>query len=328
MCAKKTLKNASLHRFITDSNNQLAFEIATKLSKCGQLDYTPLHFFGPSGCGKSHLVRAISEELKKQKVNVVHCFAKSFYLDYVFALKNRNYQKFREEYRNLDAFIIEDIDFLQKKKNTQQELLFIADEFISKNKILITCSQLHPKKLKNFQSALANRLSCGSFVPIHPVSQKTMQSYFARMAKNLHTHIEDDALECIGKNAVDRKLRQKIEKLLVLCSESKKGVSCDLIKKCLASSISQGVDKERIISAVREHYEIPDASIILRKDSPQMYKEARYVAMKLIKELLNVSNQNIAEYFGCGESSVRHAYKKAEKSEFYEKLKKLIGNDV
>ncbi|WP_372364685.1 DnaA ATPase domain-containing protein [Candidatus Uabimicrobium sp. HlEnr_7] len=311
-----------LRRFITDSNNKLAFEIANKLVKTSKADYTPLHIFGPKHTGKSHILGAINNEIVKKEKNVIRCFARSFYLDYVFSLKNRSYQEFRQRYRSADVLIIEDIDFLKKKNNTQRELVFLIDELISRSKIIITSSQIHPKQLKDFNSALATRLSSGLFIPIKPVKTQTIQDYFLRMAKNLQVEFEEGALEVIDKQCIVTQLREKIEKLIVFCSETKKNISKEIISKCIEHSAKKELTCEMILQTVSEHYEIEDSSTLLEKQSSRICKEPRYIAIKIVKELLKLSNENVAEYFHCSESSVRHACKKSD-NEFAEVCKVL-----
>ncbi|BBM86455.1 DnaA/Hda family protein [Candidatus Uabimicrobium amorphum] len=317
-----------LRRFLVDSNNNLAFEIAKKLIKTSKLDYAPLHIFGPENSGKSHLLNAISKEIDSEEKNIIHCFARSFYLDYIFALKNKTYQKFRQTYRETDILVLEDIDFLQKKNHTQRELLFVIDELVNKKKVVITSSQMHPKQLKQFQSALVNRLSSGLSIPIHPISNSTAQNYFGRMANNLQVSFEDGALQIITSECIHTELREKIEKLIVFCSETKKGVNEDLIKKCIAHNANKKLTFEIILEVVAQHYKMEDGEVLRQKQSSHTAKEPRYLAIKMSKEALKLNNESIASYFNCSESSVRNACKRVDKefSEVCVSLKKNLLN--
>lgn len=319
---------SDLRRFLVDDNNNLAFEITNKLIKTSQLDYAPLHLFGPENSGKSHLLNAVGKQLQNEEKNIICCLARSFYLDYIFALKNKTYQKFRQTYREADVLIMDDIDFLQKKSNTQRELLFVIDGLVSKNKVVITSSQIHPKQFKQFDCALVNRLSSGLSIPLQPVNHSTAQKYFQRMANNLQVPVEEAALQIITNNCVHCELREKIEKLVVFCSETKKSLSEDLLKKCIAHNTNKKLTVEMILDAVAQYYKIEDGKVLRHKQSSHTSKEPRYIAIKIAKEALKMNNEAIASHFNCSESSVRHACKKvnSEFSEICDLLKKSLSN--
>ena len=322
-------KNTSdLRRFLVDDNNHLAFEIASKVIKTSRLDYAPLHLYGPENSGKSHLLNAVGKQLQDEEKNIICCFARSFYLDYIFSLKNRTYQKFRQTYREADVLIMDDIDFLQKKSNTQRELLFVIDGLVNKKKVVITSSQIHPKQLKQFDCALVNRLSSGLSIPIQPVAHSTAQYYFQRMANNLQVSIEENALQMITSECVHGELREKIEKLVVFCSETKKSLSEEIIKKCIAHNANKKLTLEMILDVVAQHYKIEDSKALCHKQSSHTAKEPRYIAIKITKEALKLNNETIASHFNCSESSVRNACKKAnsEFSEVCDLLKKNLAN--
>ena len=335
---KSSKKYKRLQEFLVDADNMLAYRVVDNLIKSSATEYNPLVLFGASGSGKTHLLESIVQGLRRSfnKHSVIFADAEGFYSTYTQALHDHQYQSFRNQYRNCRALVLDNMHQLEKKKSTQQELLFTVNELVQKGRLFIAGSQINPRDLHQFDAALINRLESGLAVQVKPVSKNVALAHYQKIAERLSIHLSSQLVESVWNeyNGSFGEFKEKFERLLLFCRENNQHVTAPLLRNFMVKyrRQKQVVDKNVIFQAVAAYYGLEDMYTISTTGKKRSLREPKYVCMALLKDLLAITNQEIRKDFGdCSESAVRYALNKVKQEkkllEVYKKLQGQLGGE-
>lgn len=203
--AKSVNARYSLGNFVVGSDSQLAYSACEAVCKNPGKSYNPLYIYGDVGLGKTHLLQGTGNEiLKKFKdKNVVYTTADKFITEYVTAVKKRSIERLREKYKEVDVLIIDDVQFLSKKEQTQNELYNIFNILHEQNKQIIISGDRPPKELEELEPRLRSRFEWGITVDIGKPDFETRLAILQEKSREREFMIPQDVAEFIATNVTE-----------------------------------------------------------------------------------------------------------------------------
>ena len=185
--------------FVSGSCNQLAYTAMAMV--CNQPDSaSPLFVSGPTGTGKSHLLHAIADQFRRRyrMRRVMHLSAEQFTNDFISSVGNSGITSFRRRYRDVDALLIDDIQFLGAKQATLREMLYTVETLAAAGRPLVFSGLQSPTDIPGLSRELAGRLASGLVCPIQPLDAKTREVILRRMVgQRCRTELPTDLVERI-----------------------------------------------------------------------------------------------------------------------------------
>ncbi len=324
----------SLKNFIVWGDNQLAYSACEAVTKNPGKSYNPLYIYGDVGLGKTHLLQATGNEIlaKFKSKKVVYTTADKFITEYVTAVKKRQIDKMLEKFRNIDVLVIDDVQFLSKKEQTQNELYNIFNILYDANKQIIISGDRAPKELTELEPRLRSRFEWGITVDIGKPDFETRLAIIQEKAREKEFMIPHDVAEFIAANVTENvrelewvlnqmiaeyeltgntptlsRIAQKLQKLSFttdLLWESKAA------EKRTSSTIKSYED---ILDAVSSHFGIEKEGI-LWENRKKEFMIPRQVGMYLLKTKMNYTYERIGNIFnGRNHASVLYSCNKMDK---------------
>ena len=307
----------TLDNFVIGSNNDLAVAAAKSIIEAPGTRYNPFFLYGGPGLGKTHLVQAIGNELVRKNPNykVLYTPVSHFYSDFIDAVRNGKGKEFNRKFQKLDCLIIDDFQFIVKKEQSQEEFFNIFNDLYQLNKQIIVTSDRLPNQIKTVDERLASRLTWAGAFDLQLPKFEDKCAILRAKAELLGAEIEDEAIEYIAEN-VNTNIRDlEGEFSTILLFAEVRGVSpLELIQQGAVNinkiSKLRPTSAKQIIDKVAKYYQL-SAKEITGTSRVAHIKNARQVAMYLLKTELSLSTNKIgAEFGGKDHTTVMHALKK------------------
>jgi len=312
-------------KFIVGPSNELAFASAKRLSLSEKFEFNPLYLYGGVGLGKTHLLHSIAWQIKENnpESKVLYLSAERFMFQFIKSLRQKDTMAFKQKFRSVDVFILDDIQFMIGKSSTQEEFFHTFNSLLDLNKkVIISCDRA-PSDLKGFDERIKSRLSGGLVADILPASfdlrysilKKKAEELSARSKSNLK--LNDDVLVFLAKTIVTnvRELEGALNKIFTFSNILGKEIDVELTKsvlKDLLRSSNRRITIDEIQNKVSNYYnlKIEDMTSSRRIRS---FARPRQIAMYLSKKLTTRSLPEIGRKFGGRDhTTVIHAVKKIE----------------
>ncbi len=323
----------SLDNFIVGGDNQLAYSACDAVSKNPGTSYNPLYIYGDVGLGKTHLLQATGNKIGDQFKNkeVVYTTADKFITEYVTAVKKRSIERLREKYRKTDVLIIDDVQFLQNKQQTQNELYNIFNLLYDSNKQIIISGDRTPRELTELEPRLRSRFEWGITVDIGKPDFETRLAIIQEKARAKEFLIPHDVAEFIAANVTEniRELEWVLNQLImeyeltgqtpILNKVAEKLKKLSFTTDILGASKETAIKKssiksyEDIIQRVWDHFGIEKEGI-LWENRRKEFMLPRQVSMYLLKTKMNYTYERIGNIFwGRNHASVLYSCNKLQK---------------
>ena len=296
----------SFERFIEGPSNQFAKAAAQKVSNTpGSQAFNPLVIYGGVGLGKTHLLHAIGNEIieTSPKTKIVIASSEKFTLDFISSIQKNNTAEFSKSYRIADVLLIDDIQFFQKKEQTQEQFFHTFNELYQLGKQIVMTADRYPGEMSGLQDRLLSRFQSGLSVDVQPPNYETRVAILMEKSEINGLDLPYNMIEFIAmhlKNSV-RELESTIIRLLAHASLSQVDIDFPLVKKVLKERLGDGISAdisaEDIINRVADLTNIRSDDIV----GPSRRKEvaeARQIAVYLCRELLGLSLSTIGMHFG------------------------------
>lgn len=314
-------KNYTYDAFVVGPSNSLAYAAARAVTeKPGKL-YNPLFIYGASGLGKTHLLHAIGNEIKKNndKLSVLYQTTDRFVNEFINAIRFDKVPQFQTKYRTVDILLLDDIQFMARKEQTQEAFFHIFNMLHEMHKqIVFTCDSF-PRDIDGLAERLRSRLSWGLVVDIYAPALETKIAILKKKAEMHGEQLADDVAQFVASRVVAniRELEGLLIRVMAFASLTKQPIGLELAKKVLERSPEQKqrvVDFEEIACHVGQHYSYT-VNDLVSKGRNKHLSLARQITMFLIKKLTNKSLRDIGEFFGGRDhSTVMHAIERIESS--------------
>lgn len=307
-------KNYSFSTFVVGPSNALAYAAAQAVAQNPGQVYNPLFLFGGSGLGKTHLLHAIGHEIKTNnpKAIILYQSIDRFVTEFISAIRFDRVHKFREKYKGVDVLLVDDIQFISNKEQTQEVFFHIFNTLYETRKQIVFSSDTFPKNIEGLAERLRSRLSWGLVADIYAPSLETKIAIIKKKAEYNGEHVPDDVASFIASYVVSnvRELEGALIRVMAFASLTNQPVSVDLAKKVLmrcAESHSHLVDFDSVIRCLSKHY--PYSLEELRsKNRGKDLASVRQIAMFLMKKVTGKSLRDVGHFLGGRDhSTVMHA---------------------
>ena len=301
--------------FVVGANNELAYAAALAVAKSPATTYNPLFLYGKSGLGKTHLMHAVGHYVIQNSPSkrVLYVSSEMFTNELVNAIQNKKNEEFRNKYRGIDLLMIDDIQFIEKKDRTQEELFHTFETLYGTNKQIIFCSDRPPKEIETIDARLKSRFEWGLTVDIQSPDFETRVAILKNKAE-----MDEDLLEIfyliadkITSNI--RELEGALNRVIAHANLMNKPLTKETAKEVLSGvfdTSSRAIDAPLIKNTVCGHFGINVADIESSKRTKNL-AHPRQIAMYLCRELTELSLPKIGEFFGKRDhTTVMHACEK------------------
>ncbi len=310
----------TFNNFIVGPSNKFAYTASMRVAETPGSVFNPLFIYGNSGLGKTHLLNAIIEKLKNSNpnANIVYTTSENLTNELVFALNTKTTHDFHHKYRDCDALLIDDIQFIAGKNQTEEEVFHTFDTLIKAGKQIVLTSDKPPSAIPKIEDRLKTRFESGLLCDIQPPDFETRVAIIKDKANYLNFQIPDDVCFFIAENIKGniRQMNSSVKNIYAYCSfnnvKPSVEIAKDVLKDVLITSRPIGVVVENIIEKVAFAFGIKDAEQLKseRRDSP--INNARQAAMYIIRELTDLSQDEIGKIFGRNHSTVNSALKNVQ----------------
>lgn len=304
--------------FVVGKSNNYAYAAAKKVAEDPGKSYNPLYIYGKSGLGKTHLLKAIENEMKTRnpEAKIIYITSENFTNDLVYHLRNKTMYEFREKYRNCDALLMDDIQFIAQKEQTEEEFFHTFNELTEYGKQIVMTSDRSPNEIQILQERLKTRFEWGLMVDIQPPDFETRMAIIKNKAEQYDFSIPDEIVEFFAqevKNNV-RQLESAVKKIKSLCLLSNAKPTLDIAKEAIKELTTYNqpisVINSKITETVGNTYGISVENIMSDKRDKNI-KDARQISMYIIREITGMSLEDIGKYFGGKtHSTVKHSIDK------------------
>ena len=343
----KTLNTTGLNRnytfdtFVEGKSNQVALAAAKQVAEqADNTEYNPLFLYGGVGLGKTHLMHSIGNSLLQERPNAKICYVHSerFVSDMVKALQLGAINEFKKFYRNLNALLIDDIQFFAGKEQSQEELFHTFNSLIEAGNLMIFSCDRYPKEIEGLEERLKSRFGWGLSVVIDPPALETRAAILLKKADDMNLNLPDDCAFFIAQQVKSnvRELEGALKRVAANAKFAKTEIDINLIKDSLRDVLAiqaKMVTIPNIQRVVADYYNIK-MSDLLSKRRNRSITRPRQIAMALSKELTNHSLPEIGEAFGGRDhTTVIHACEKTKElklsnleiDEDYRKLRRSLS---
>ncbi|MDA9378873.1 chromosomal replication initiator protein DnaA [Limosilactobacillus reuteri] len=305
--------------FVVGEGNKMAHAAAFAVAESPGSLYNPLFIYWGVGLGKTHLMEAIGNHMLQVNPNsrVKYVTSEDFTNDYINAIRNNTTEQLREEYRNLDLLLIDDIQFLANKEGTQLEFFNTFNALHDRKKQIVMTSDRIPNEIPELQDRLVSRFRWGLTVEITPPDLETRIAILRSKVEEDHIDIGNDTLNYIA-GQIDTNIRE-LEGALTKV-QAFANLSGERITPSLASQALKGLHRvakneisiAKIQKQVADFYNITQGDILGKKRVKQIVMP-RQIAMYLSRELTDSSLPKIGNEFGGKDhTTVLHAIDKIE----------------
>ncbi len=327
--------------FVVGKPNELAFAASQRIAEADNVSFNPLFLYGGVGLGKTHLMHAMGWKIKELKPDrkVIYLSAEKFMYQFVRALRYKDTSAFKEQFRSIDVLMIDDVQFISGKDNTQEEFFHTFNALIEQNKQIVISADKSPSDLDGVQDRLKSRLGCGLVADIHPTTYELRLGILIEKAQKRGVEIPSKVLEFLSHRIISnvREMEGALNRLVAhatLVGTSISVETAQIVLQDLLKSSNKKITIEEIQKKVAEHYNIRITDMHSPRRSRSVARP-RQIAMYLAKSITSRSLPEIGRKFGGRDhTTVMHAVKKIEElklqdinfNEDIELLKRLIDS--
>ncbi len=325
--------------FVVGKPNELAYAAARRVAEAGSVSFNPLFLYSGVGLGKTHLMHAIAWHIRRTNPlrRVMYLSAEKFMYQFVRALRFKDTMAFKEQFRNVDVLMIDDIQFISGKDTTQEEFFHTFNTLVDQNRQIIISADKSPHDLEKVEERLRSRLGWGLCVDLHPTTYELRLGILHAKAEAMKCAVPEKVLEFLAQRitANVRELEGALNRIIAHSQLIGRPITLETTQELLQDLLrasSRRVSIEDIQKKVAEHYNIK----LTDMHSPRRARAVarpRQVAMYLAKQLTTRSLPEIGRKFGGRDhTTVIHAVRKIEElrggdpilSEDVELLKRLL----
>jgi chromosomal replication initiator protein len=297
-------KNYLFDHFIVGKNSQFAYAAAQSVSENPSSSYNPLYIYGDSGLGKTHLLQAIGHKILdlNPQCNLYYTTCEEFTNEFIHSIRHNKGQGFRDKYRNVDVLLIDDIQFLASKTQTQEEFFHTFNTLHAQHCQIVLTSDSEPNKLERMSDRIISRFQWGLLADINPPELETRLAILKKKADQEGFILPDEVALFIASRVKKnvRDLEGVLKKLIASSTFSKQPLDIHLAKSCLGhlgEDLSSTANIDRIQKAVADHFKI-SVREMCGKNRSKRIAYPRQVAMYLIRQMTNLSLPEIGSAFG------------------------------
>lgn len=304
--------------FVIGSNNRFAHAASLAVAEAPAKAYNPLFLYGGVGLGKTHLMHAIGHYILEHNPTsrVVYTTSEKFMNEFINAIRDNRGENFRNKYRNIDILLIDDIQFLAGKEQTQEEFFHTFNALHTENKHIVLSSDRPPKEIETLEERLRSRFEWGLITDIQPPDLETRIAILYKKTKANNLNIPNEAMVYIANqiNTNIRELEGALTRVVAYSTMTNQDITIHLAAEALKDLIPSNRPKIITIQDIQHRvgglYGLKMEDFKARKRTKAI-AFPRQIAMYLSRELTNYSLPKIGEAFGGRDhTTVLHAHEK------------------
>ncbi|QZY50840.1 chromosomal replication initiator protein DnaA [Leucobacter tenebrionis] len=322
--------------FVIGQSNRFAHAAAVAVAEAPARAYNPLFIYGDSGLGKTHLLHAIGHYARElfPDVRVRYVSSEDFTNDFINSIANNQGAAFHARYRSVDILLVDDIQFLEDKVETQEAFFHTFNTLHDHNKQVVITSDVQPKQLRGFEERMLSRFEWGLLTDIQAPDLETRIAILRKKAQREGLEIDHSILEFIASKFSSniRELEGTLIRVTAYASLNQQRIDMQLVHTVLKDLITLDADNEvqpsDIISRTAEYFDL-SVDDLYGPTRAQQIATARQIAMYLCRELTPLSLPKIGQLFGGRDhTTVMYAHKKisqliAERRSIYNQVTEL-----
>lgn len=319
-------KKYTFESFVVGKNNEFVYSAAFSVAEDPAGTYNPLFIYGGTGLGKTHLIQAIANKIlaDRPELKVIYVTSEQFVneiIDTMFTSRGPDARekssKLRAYYRNADVLIIDDIQFIEKKKSVQEEFFHTFNELVSRRKQIIITSDQHPKELTELEERLRTRFSGGLVFDVLPPSFETKIAILKRKSFERKCIVPDDVLSFLAQDSGDdvRTLEGRLNKVILASRLHEVPITVAFARSALSEAVSENgkeeVNAESVISAIASYYKITKSDLLGKSKKKELVMP-RQICCYLMYELLSLPYITIGKVLGRDHTTILYSRNKVE----------------
>tara|TARA_B100001964_G_scaffold64984_1_gene74103 strand:- start:6494 stop:7900 length:1407 start_codon:yes stop_codon:yes gene_type:complete len=309
-----SLKNSfTFDTFIVGPSNRLAQAAAIKITEAPGRIYNPLYIYSEVGLGKTHLLHAIGHAFNQRQLKVMYVSSERFTNEYINAIREGSANHFRERYRNTDVLLVDDIQFITSKPQTQEGFFHTFNELHMAGKQIVISGD-EPASKSMLQERIQSRLAGGLEVDLQPPDYESRYAILQSKMPDLNPDVLNEIAQRPHRNV--RELEGALNRVIAYSQLIGDPITIQLasqaLKSLLAETPADVISIDQVLSAVSEHTGV-SVDRIIGKRRDQATAEARRIAMYMLREDAHLTSTRIGQAIGGKDhSTVLYAQKRFE----------------
>ncbi len=325
--------------YVVGPSNKLAYAAAKAVAEKPGENYNPLFIYGDSGLGKTHLLYAIAHQVQRRDNNakIVYIKGDEFTNELVNAIREGKNAEFREKYRQATLLLVDDIQFIAGKQQTQEEFFHTFNSLYESGSQIVLTSDRPPREMTQLEDRLRTRFEWGLMVDVAPPDFETRMAIIKVKASLLGVQLPDEISDYIAENVTAnvRQIEGTLNKILayrdLLGDQVDEQAVSRAVRDMLKKSNEYIPSADVITEYICKYYNM-DPSILYSQSRSRDVVNARNIAMYLIRRMTNIPLVEIGKKFGGRDhSTVLHSLENVEKKmqsdpSFAEIVKEITTN--
>jgi len=292
--------------FVVGGSNELIYAAAKAVAENPGESFNPLFIYGGTGLGKTHILMAIVNhlKLKNPSKNVLYTTCEQFTNQLIDAISRgkNNGPEFRNTFRNVDILLIDDIQFLSGKQQTQSEFFHTFNELIMQNKQIVIASDRQPSEIEVLEERLRTRFEGGLLADVQKPDIETRIAILKKKAEEKKVVVDMKVLSFIAEKGDEdiRSLIGKLTKVIFASQLHEKPITIELVSDALKESVSsdsEEISADDIIDRVCDFYKVKKSDILGKKKNKE-FVEPRQICIYLITELMSLPLVAVGQKMG------------------------------
>lgn len=325
----------TFNNFVVGPSNKFAYTASLRVAETPGSVFNPLFIYGKSGLGKTHLLNAIIEKIKNNNpdANIVYTTSENLTNDLFFALQTKTTYDFHNKYRTCDILLVDDIQFIAGKTQTEEEVFHTFETLIKAGKQIVLTSDKPPREIPKIEDRLKTRFESGLLCDIQPPDFETRVAIIKDKANSLLLELSDDVCSFIAENIKSnvRQMGSAVKNIYAYCSfndvKPTIEIAKDILKDVLVTSQPIGVVVDNIIEKVSFTFGVTSEQLKSERRDANI-NNARQAAMYIIREITDLSQDEVGKIFGRNHSTVNSSLKNVQKKMDSDSKYKNIINEI
>jgi chromosomal replication initiator protein len=304
--------------FVIGPSNRFAHAAALAVAETPSRKYNPLFIYGDAGLGKTHLLQAIAGYVRENypTYRVRYVTSETFLNEFIDAVRTQTNDAFKRRYRDIDVLLVDDIQFIEGKKETQEEFFHTFNHLHQANRQIVLSSDRPPDAIGTLEDRLRSRFKMGLITDVQPPDLETRLAILRNKSERETTWIPPDVLEYIATNITDniRVLEGALIRVAAFANLTSEALTVETAANVLSDLLTdrqpRPITPEVILDATAKMFGFPVEEITGKKRQRPLVT-ARQIAMYVFRELTDLSYPAIAREFGGRDhTTVIHAVEK------------------
>jgi chromosomal replication initiator protein len=317
--------------FVVGPFNELAFAAAQAVIKNPGITYNPFFIYGNTGHGKTHLIQAIGNAIKlaDPTKKVFYFTSEKFTNDFVNSVRANKIDQFKDRYRKYDMIIMDDVQFLSGKEQTQEELFHLFNEMKENNKHVVFSCDKHPNFVTGLEDRLKSRFAAGMVIDIPAPDHESRVAIIKTKCSSINLFLEKEVIDYLA-DSIKGNIRdlEGVINLIVCQTETKnKSLSLNEIKDLVKNSIKQKklLSYKEVVKIIADFYKIEEEAIYEKTRKKEIIKP-RQIIMYILREDFSISYPSIGEKLGGRDhTTVIHSYEKIKRDS---KIDSILSKEI